>query len=235
MINFIVCDDDKKSRTEVEKTITSYMMKNQIQYKTHFFDDYNDDFLKIIDAKLSFKIYILDIETPSRSGIDVAKMIRKKDIQSMIIFLTGHGELGEIVLKKDLFFLAFINKFDNCKDRLTKVIDKALKMADLQQVLRFKSNGVVYSLSLDNILYIFRDTYDRKCIIKTDYAEFKVNKGLKDLKKLLNNDFVQCHRACLINLKRVATIDRSKKEIIFDNGSKTHLISTKYSKELINV
>lgn len=90
MINFIVGEDTDSYRLTIERIISEYMMKNDLEYSLHVFKDYNQEFLNIIDEKLSFKVYILDIETPSGSGIDMARRIRKKDVNSIIIFLTGH-------------------------------------------------------------------------------------------------------------------------------------------------
>ncbi len=233
MINFIICDDILKDRKMIEKIISKYMMKNKLEYKTHIFDDYDDKFLEIVNKKLPFKIYILDIEAPTRSGIDIARIIRHKDVDSVLIFLTGHQELGNVVMKHDFIFLSFINKFDNCENRLTKSIDKALKMFKIKQTIRFKDNGILYSIPLDDILYITRDSIERKCIIVTDYNEFKVGKNLNELEKMVNDNFIKTHRACLINKKRVVSYNKSKRIATFDNGTKTYLISTRFDKELI--
>ena len=233
MINFIICDDILKDRKMIEKIISKYMMKNKLEYKTHIFDDYDDKFLEIVNKKLPFKIYILDIEAPTRSGIDIARIIRHKDVDSVLIFLTGHQELGNVVMKHDFIFLSFINKFDNCENGLTKSIDKALKMFKIKQTIRFKDNGILYSIPLDDILYITRDSIERKCIIVTDYNEFKVGKNLNELEKMVNDNFIKTHRACLINKKRVVSYNKSKRIATFDNGTKTYLISTRFDKELI--
>ena len=131
MINFIICDDVKQYREMVEHIVVSYMMKNKLEYKTHVFKDYDSDFLKIVESKLSFKVYILDIETPTRSGIDIARLIRNKDVDSVLIFLTGHQELGHVVMKNDFLFLSYINKFDDCEKRLTKSLDKANSLEEV--------------------------------------------------------------------------------------------------------
>ena len=109
MINFIICDDVEKYRKTIENIVSKYMMKNKLEYRTHLFSDYNEDFLKMVNKKLTFKVYILDIETPTSSGIDIARVIRRKDIDSVLIFLTGHQELDRVVMKNDFLFLAFIN------------------------------------------------------------------------------------------------------------------------------
>ena len=233
MINFIVCDDIKKYRVLIENVIDKYMLKNKLEYKTHIFKDYDEDFLKIVNSKLSFKVYILDIETPTRSGIDIARIIRHKDVDSILIFLTGHQELSPVIMKNDFLFLSFINKFDNCESRLYETIEKALKMFKVRKVIRFKDNGVQYSIPLDDILYITRDSIERKCIIVTDYNEFKVGKNLNELEKMLNDDFVKTHRACFMNKKRISSFNKSKRFVVFDNGKTSDLISTRFDKELI--
>ena len=86
MINFIICDDDIKFRKKVETAVDKYMMKNHTEYKIYPFDDYNKSFLNIVKQKLPFKIYILDIEAPTMSGIDIARIIRNKDVDSALIF-----------------------------------------------------------------------------------------------------------------------------------------------------
>lgn len=233
MINFIICDDVKQYREMVEHIVVSYMMKNKLEYKTHIFKDYDSDFLKIVKSKLSFKVYILDIETPTKSGIDIARLIRNKDVDSVLIFLTGHQELGHVVMKNDFLFLSYINKFDDCEKRLIKSLDKALKMFKIKSVIRFKDNGVIYTIPQDDILYITRDSVERKCIIVTDYSEFHVGKNLAELEEEINDNFVKTHRACLMNTKRILSFSKSQKEVVFDNGMTSDLISTRFDKELI--
>ena len=111
MVNVIICDDNVKDRNNIELMTKTYLTKNKIEYKIHSYSDYNKEFNKVIESKMPFKIYLLDIETPSRSGIDVARQIRKNDVDSVIVFLTCHEELGSVVLKNDihLFFrLSFL-------------------------------------------------------------------------------------------------------------------------------
>ena len=101
MVNVIICDDNNKDRNNVIQIVDIFMNKNKIEYKVHVYDDYNKKFMDVIENKMPSKIYLLDIETPSRSGIDIAREIRRKDVDSVIIFLTVHEELGNIVLKNE--------------------------------------------------------------------------------------------------------------------------------------
>ena len=233
MINFIICDDVKQYREMVKHVVSLYMMKNKLEYKTHIFEDYNSDFMKIVESKLPFKVYILDIETPTKSGIDIARIIRNHDVDSVLIFLTGHQELSHVVMKNDFLFLSYINKFDDCKNRLMHSLDRALHLFKVKSLIRFKDNGVIYTIPQDDILYITRDSVERKCIIVTDYNKFKVGKNLSELEKMVNDNFIKTHRACLMNKKRIMSFSRPQKEVVFDNGMRSDLISTRFDKELI--
>jgi DNA-binding LytR/AlgR family response regulator len=229
MVNFIICDDNEKDRTKIVNLVDKFMMNNQFHYEKHIFSDYDDSFLKIIDSKLPFKVYILDIETPSRSGIDVARLIRDKDINSILIFLTGHNELGETIMKSDFLFLSFINKFDQCEERLFTALRQCLRLLGVKKNIKFKDNGILYTISLNDILYITRDSVDRKCIIKTDYSEFRVNMSLRELYGLLDNNFIKTHRSCIANKERIVAFNKNDKVIRFDEGTEIDLVSSKFS------
>lgn len=233
MINVIICDDNEKDRNTVEALANDFFTKNNIEYNVHTFNDYNKKFYSVVENKMPFKIYLLDIETPSRSGIDVARDIRKKDVDSVIIFLTVHEELGNIVLKNDLMFLSFINKFDNLESRLKKALFKSLDLLYKKQVIRFTDKNILYTLNINDILYITTDSFERKTVIKTDYGEFRVNKTLGDIISLLDERFIQTHRACYINSERKVKIDKTNKIITFDTGEEIDLLSDKYKKEVV--
>lgn len=235
MVSFIVCEDNQIMNKNIVNRIDMVMMKNKIPYKKYVYEDYNKSFMKLIDSKLPNKIYILDIETPSASGIDVVRKIRENDLNSIIIFLTAHDELGYTILKQEFMFLAFICKFDDYLGKLEKAIKKALKVVGQKRVLSFSDHGVIYNLPFDDITYITRDSVDRKCIIKTDYSEFKVSKSLTELFEQLNDNFKFSHRACIVNMERIRVIDKRNKIITFDNKETIDLMNDEFKKEVVGV
>ena len=231
MINFIICDDNKVIVRNVEDIVDKVMMKNKLAYKKHSFLDYDDKFFKVFDEDLTAKIYILDIETPSASGIDIARKIRETDIHSIIIFLTSHHELGSILLHDEIMFLTFICKFDDMENRLISAISSAIKMIGKKQAIRFEDRGILYTLPLNDILYITTSTIDRKTVIVTSYNEYKTNKTFSDICSMLNDDFKQSHRSCKVNTNLVAKVNKKKNEIEFNNGLRINLLSDSYKKE----
>lgn len=233
MINVIICDDNENDKNKIKNIVKNFMNKMRMEFDIYEFNDYNRNFYNIVDKKLPFKIYLLDIETPSASGIDIARNIRKKDVDSVIIFLTGHEELGSIVLKNDLMFLSFINKFDDLETRLFNSLTKSLDLLKHKNVVRFNDKNILYTINIDDILYVTKDSFERKSIIITDYGEFKIGKTLSQVIEMLDDRFIQTHRACYINNNRKIKVDRTNKIITFDDGTTVDLLSDKYKKELV--
>lgn len=231
MINFIIIDDNKIIVKNIEDIIDKVMMKNKLAYKKHSFFDYDDKFMKFLNEDLTAKIYILDIETPSASGIDIARKIRETDIDSIIIFLTSHHELGGILLHDEIMFLTFICKFDDMENRLVSAINSSIKMIGKKQAIRFEDRGILYTLPFNDILYITTSTIDRKTVIVTSYNEYKTNKTFIDICSMLNEDFKQSHRSCMVNTRLVTKVNKKKSEIEFNNGLKINLLSDSYKKE----
>ncbi|MDD2180856.1 MAG: LytTR family DNA-binding domain-containing protein [Bacilli bacterium] len=233
MVNFIICDDNLEILNKVSSIVDEEMMKNQIAYTKHTFNDYDSDFIKIVESKLPCKIYILDIETPTYSGIDIARMIRDTDMESVIMFLTSHDELGYLVLKGEFLFLSFINKYNDYQEKLKKSICKALDILDKKRIIRFEDRGAVYTIPIKDILYITRDNIERKVIINTEHTKYSVNKTLVEMLDMLNSSFKQSHRSCIVNKKRIAIVNVSKRRITFDTGTEIDWLSLKYKNEVI--
>lgn len=230
MINFIVVDDNKKFLDIMYDVITKTMMGNKFSYKTHCFIEYDSEFYDIMNSNLSNKIYILDIETREASGIDVARKIRKHDIDSIIIFATVHNEAGLVLLKDDLMFLNFICKFDDFENKLSNSIKKALEFIHHRVNIRFENRGTIYTIPLSEILYVTKESNDRKSIIKTDNNEYRVNLTLKEIIELCGGKLVQTHRSCFVNMDRVRVIDKHDGIIVFDNGLDIDMLSSMYKK-----
>lgn len=235
MVNFIICDDNKKILENVASIVDKIMMKNEFAYKKYLFENYDTNFDKVVKSKMPNKIYILDIEVPNVSGIDVARKIREKDIESIIVFLTSHDELGYIILKSEFFFLTFISKFDDYENKLKNAVKKSLLLLGKRTMIRFEDQGILYTIPVRDILFVTRDSIERKCIIRTDYTEFRINKSLVEVKAMLDDKFKQSHRACLVNMERVVTINGAKKIITFDNNMTTDLVTANFKKEVGNL
>lgn len=231
MIEFIICDDNKTFLAKVENVVNKIMLKKDFEYSIKKFYDYDKNFLKCLTGKEHQRIYVLDIETPSRSGINIGKLIRKDDYESPIIFLTGHEELGNLLLRKDINFMSFINKFEGFESRLKKGVETSLNFLGKKRFLEIKDKKICYRFSLQNILYITRDSVERKTVIYTDNGIHSINKSLTEITEMLDDRFIQTHRSCYINKDRAVEINYRKKQVVFDTGAVIDMVSSNYKLE----
>lgn len=224
MIKFVVCDDNKEIATSVSHIIDKVMFQNKIMYEKLVFSEYDKEFIKVVEDKVH-KIYILDIEVKNKSGIDIARMIRKTDSSSIIIFLTSHMEEGFNVLKGDYMCLSFISKLDNYKKHLERSLKYAVTSSESKS-LSITDKGIVFNIKLDDILYIYRDTNERKVVVVTTSNRIKISKSIDEITQLTG--FLKTHRSCIVNKNRVTYFDFKNKKILFDNGVEITYISDAY-------
>lgn len=226
MISFAVCDDEKEFRRKVVKSIDKLFMKNSIDYTIKEFSGYDSNLEDFIYQPITSKIYVLDIEMNNGiSGIDIARKIRKNDWNSIIIMVTSHADLGYDALKAQIMLLAFISKYDECEKNLNSVLKKAITMIGNKKVLMFETNGISHRIYLDDILYVTKDTVDRKCIIKTTYSEFTANRTMNQMIEELDGRFFLSHRSCLVNTDKIKKIDWKQNIIYFDQNECIDLLA----------
>ena len=127
MINFIVCEDNKIILQKNIDIINKTMFKNNIDYRIYQFTDNTQKLQDLINDDIGKKIYILDIELDTDSGIDIARKIREVDKESIIIISTTYIEYLPYALKNKLMLFDFVSKFEDYDKNLSKVIEKAIE------------------------------------------------------------------------------------------------------------
>ncbi len=222
MVKFVIVDDDQKEINRVQKLIKEIDSEAKIV-----------SFLKI-DAKLKaeiqnldeHKIYVLDIELANRvSGITIAKLIREVDWESEIIFVTNHDKMFESTHRSVYEVFCFIEKFHDFDKRFKKAVRTILKRNFDNKMFKYKVNSVDLNIYYRNILYIFRDTEERKLVIVTPTNKYKVAMTIKEMKEYLDKRFVQCHRSCIVNKFRVEKRNYKEGYFILDTGEKVYMLS----------
>ncbi len=232
MFNFVICDDEVLIRKKVLNIISKLMMPIESEYKTYEFESYNKEFDVFIDKKIGKKIYILDVEMNKKSGLDVARKIREKDWQSIIIILTAHYELSYEAFKGRLMLLDYICKFDDYETKLLEVITLAIKILSSNETFNFVYNRITYKVPFEDILYIKKDETARKLLVKTFYKDYTCMITLSECEQKLGLNFLRTHRACIINYNNIKKIDFKNNIILFKNNEKTNLLSKNYKKEV---
>ena len=208
-------------------------MKYDIEYKVYKFPKYTNELKKLINENGNVKIYILDVELPGISGLEIASEIREDDDDSIIIFATAHPDYRDDIFYSRLSAIDYIPKQQLYQERLQNtieyVIDKKYKNKSISIISKHNHCKILYK----EINYIEKCQMQNKCIIHLVDGETKeVITSITKMKEQLGNTFFQTHKSCLVNLKNIKNIDYSNCIITFQNGDKTTLFAVATKKEL---
>lgn len=206
MINFIVCEDNKIILQKNIDIINKVMFNNNLNYRIYPFSSYNDDLKKIIKSPEDKKIYILDIELDNKSGIEIAREIRKEDLDSFIVISTAHTEYLPYTLKSKLLIFDFVSKFDDYESNVSRVINNILDEYPETKKLVIKVGKTITEINFDDIISLKYDSRVRKTVIKTNTRDYEVNKPLISLTKDLDQRFQKQDNGIIINTNHSSNI-----------------------------
>ncbi len=235
MINFVICDDNKEFLKFQKRIIDNIMMQFDIEYKCSLFVEYDEKFNRIAQEDDDFKIYLLDIQTKNKSGLDAARMIREEidDWVSIIIIITAFNEFKYEALSNRLYLLDFINKLNNCEEKMKEDLLIAIKHYNKREKsLKYEYNHILKQIEFRHILYIEKEPDSKRCKIKTLHSEQTINKTLNDTLKLLDKRFIKTSRSMIVNIDQIEEYNLSENKIVFKNGEYTYQVSRGMKKEL---
>ncbi len=221
MINIAICDDEESYRQEIEALV------NQSEKAKHIFVEKFSNGKALLNSNRKYDIVILDIELPDGLGVNVANLLRKRNVDLIVIFVTNYTQYISEAFKVMPF------------QYLTKPIDKKLFLDEINRALKqfyslksqvaFSWNKEELCVNIKNIVYL--ECYSRKIKLKMiDGKEYFTRTSLLQCEEELSiYDFIRIHNGFLLNLRYLNGIDRYTADIA--NGEKLP-ISKKYIKEL---
>lgn len=222
MVKFIIVDDEEKEIEHVKSLIHDVATDVEIIS----FPKITSELKSEIGNTDDHKIYILDIELANKvSGITIAKLIREVDWESEIIFITNHDKMFESTHRSVYEVFDFIEKFHDFDKRFKRALRNILKRNFDNKMFKYSANNIDLNIYYRNILYIFRDTEERKLVIVTPNNKCKVSMNIKDIMDFLDGRFVQCHRSCIVNKNRVEELNYKEGYFVLDTGEKVYMLS----------
>ncbi|MDD2382620.1 MAG: LytTR family DNA-binding domain-containing protein [Sulfurospirillaceae bacterium] len=177
-------------------------------------------------AKTSFNIFILDINMPQISGIELAKKILLKQPDAFIIFQTAYEEFA--LKAYQIGAIDYLLKpFD--KETLERSINRALAYRKENNITFLSKNGdETYLINQKDIFYIEANLSE--VIIKTKEHFSYIDEKISQMETLLDSElFFRIHRSYIVNInkiKYIKTVEQSKLEFFFE-GINDVVISSK--------
>lgn len=213
-MNIAICDDNPKIIGQIEILLLSFFEHdlNQFNYEAFLSGESLVDHLTKEES--SFQIYLLDVEMKSLDGFEVARFIREKDQQAIIIFITSHVEWMPEAFEVNAFHY-LIKPIDELK--VKQVLTKAMEQLSLRKmILQFTIQKKVYTVYLGEVEYF--ESMKRKMIIHLkngeEYEYYGTMKEVID--KVSTQLFTQIHHSFVINMDYVQM--KSGETIVLQSG-----------------
>ncbi len=160
-----------------------------------------------------FDILFVDIQMPGMNGMELAKRIREKDKDVVIVFTTGVTDyLEEGYEVEALHYL--VKPLNEEKVRLC--LEKAKNRRQSFSYLTLHTEEETLKVSEESVNYA--EARGHGCILgMAGEGELAVKESLSELESLLGGrGFVKCHRSYLCRIGNIHHI--GKEEITFDDG-----------------
>lgn len=229
MLDVIVCGDDEVSIKENREIVSLGL--GDISYKFKSFDKWDDQLTSIINTNKQ-KIYIINLETENDNGFNLAKEIRKKHFNDIIILTAKSTRYYNKIFNNRLLIFDYICKNNYYANRLLKTIIDASKLLLNEEVFLFKYNHTIYRIPYKDINYIEKETNIKRCIIHTSDNEYYIVSSINKLLNDLNVCFVRTHQSCIVNINNIKMLDCVNNRIYFDNKEHTSLLTEKAKREI---
>ncbi|PKQ62302.1 DNA-binding response regulator [Labilibaculum filiforme] len=214
MINCIAIDDEPLAL----KQISNYIEKTAFLNLLSGFDNAMDA-LQFI-AKNEVDLIFLDIHMPDLNGMDMAKSLTNGP---KIIFTTAYSEYALDGFKVDaldyilkpLDYTTFLKSALKAQSHFERTPTKTENLQANSDHLFIKSEYKIIRIEIENILYIEGMREYVRIHLENAKPLMTLISMKKIEEKLPSSSFMRVHRSYIVNLKKIATIERNR--IIFND------------------
>lgn len=203
MLKICICDDDAYLRNSLANYITKYSFQNDVDFDITQYDlPYS-----LLDYPGTFDIIFLDIEFGvAEDGIDIAKKLRKKGDNSLLVFITSHPDMSIRGYEAEAFRFAVKPLTSN---KVFSILHSCIKKLSRDFTIRVKTLDGTEFIKADSIIYIVSEA--RKRLVILDDGNIKSTwQLLKDFSLALPpQQFQYVQKSYIVNLDKIVSINNN--------------------------
>ena len=210
MIRIALCDDEARVLDEASLHIDQYVARRRgANFETFRFDTARS-LRNALDDGRTFDIFILDVYIGDEMGTSLAKDIRKRGIDSPVIFLTTsveHAPQGY-----ELGTLRYLIKpIDPVK--LYEALDAAVATAERisERLIKLKTENGIEGVNSSHVMYSESQAHYQYVTLE-DGRQLRVRMTVTELYATLmkSGGFVRVGSAYIINLRKIRNVSTSE-------------------------
>ncbi len=224
MLNIAICDDEALHCQRLKDQIGTLLSGWDRTFQISCYGNA----LQLLASPLDQDLLFLDIRMPGLDGMSLARRLRTKGFNGILVFVTVLTEYMSDAFEVDAadYLCKPIDKA-----RLERTLDRSLKRLEErpEPSLFIRTASWCRSIRLSQIYYC--EVINRKIYLHTKEGVFDHYGRMKDLEQQLGGHFIKCHRSFLINPEHLSSYAGG--QVTLTDGSKVP-VSRKYHQLLMD-
>ena len=201
MLLLAIVDDDPNDSSALSALVAEYFKKNNRAYMFRVFNT-SMDFIRSTE---NYDIVFMDIRMDQLDGLEGARIMRKINTSSALIFVTHMAQLA--IKGYEVDALHYLTK-PLSAEKLTQVLSKAAdKLSVEPPSVVISCDGETLKLYESDILYA--EAFLHYIVIHTKDNEYKIKEPISVFENKVSDDFYRIHRSYLVSLKYITRISRT--------------------------
>lgn len=216
MIRIALCDDESKILDEVSLYIKKHAEKiHNPNFKIFRFASAKS-LRNALDDENAFDIFLLDVYIGNEMGTALAKEIRKRGIESPIVFLTTSVEHAPQSYETGT--LRYLIKPIN-PQKFYEAMDAALAQAEKvgERLIKLKTESGVESVNANHVMYSESHAHYQYVMLETG-KQLRVRMTVTELHTTLMKygGFIRVGSAYIVNLRNIKNVSTSEVHLYND-------------------
>lgn len=213
MLKIAIIDDEPTFSKLIKYITEKYFWEKAVDYRINVYES-AQRLLDDIQEDHYYDIYLLDIEMPEISGMEIALEIRHKYEEAYILFITSHLEYSLKGYEYNAWRYITKNRiYEMLPMAFDGLIDKVQAKDERTYIIELYSK--IYRFAYNDIYYLHKaGKYTKFCTKRGEFRERKpINRVLEGLH---DNAFIITDRSFAVNLRHVLTLE--KRILVMRNG-----------------
>ena len=223
MVKIGICDDEPEMRKPLRQILEQVLQLQGVEYLISESESGED--LTAGISCLDIDILFLDIEMRSLDGIETAKLLRKKGMKGIIIFVTAYPDF--VFQGYEVHAFHYILK-PYRKEKIEEVLRQALHELDLskEQYFVIEQKARVIRIPLSRTIAFQSDRRKVEALLEEDFVAFYGR--IDEVYRELPSCFIRIHNRYIVNLNYVTTLEKDRCIL----GSRSFPVSRAFRQEL---
>lgn len=223
MVKIGICDDEPEMRKPLRQILEQVLQLQGVEYLIS--ESESGEELTAGISCLDIDILFLDIEMRSLDGIETAKLLRRKGMKGIIIFVTAYPDF--VFQGYEVHAFHYILK-PYRKEKIEEVLRQALHELDLSKERYFviEQKARVIRIPLSQTIAFQSDRRKVEALLEEDFVAFYGR--IDEVCRELPSCFIRIHNRYIVNLNYVTTLERDRCIL----GSRSFPVSRAFRQEL---